>query len=538
MLTALIRIARPLLSSRVVRLAATSNTGIRNIASDNLTPNQTGGSGGFLGSMFGGLVKFTGWLINGALGGLAFTFTAGWSFITQSALQLYFFNWNITDQQIDQLLKAQEAILAGQLGETIGNTLGYLICGIAPSAAIMAFNEPLGAYLLAKVGEEALEEFLSNFQQLIQLTFKMGMQRYAFNRFKNMRRNVRNLVNDPNGFNARFVKGVFGSDVLKALQGWGTTNKPWSFALSVEEWIDSLNNPVLENFFEELIESFIDGCIEAGYVVAGGLDSWVMQQRLARTESPFGAETIVELTPDREADNERIILAAPRDLLRQELVSTMRTHTLIDNRDVGMVFGETITQLVKDNPTNDPTELSIKIQFYGTQKPPWRTNNKTAQRTYTTIPNIRRSKIDWEFIKTVSGGTNGYLWGRFYGVAKLANASGNVADSIRLYAATSEEAEDRLIALAQLSEYDIVAINVTEEKRFGRRASNRALYKETTRVYPAYFTIINSQKILNEENGINTLNGTYKKRDAKILLWVDKKPNDFETAIAELFKDT
>jgi hypothetical protein len=537
MLTALVQIAKSDLISRVARKAVTGNTGIRSIRQKERDSFLPANLINFLGSLFGDLVDFGGWLISGIFGGIGFTFSAAWSFISQSFLQLYYFDWNITDQSIDQLLEAQKAILAGQLGETVGNLLGYLVCGVAPSAAIMAFNEPLGAYLLKKVGEEALDEFLSNFQQLLQLAFKSSVRWLAFESYKNIRRAVRNMAKDPNSLVSRMTKNIFGPNAVKALQGWGTTNKPWSFAIAIEEWIESFNNPVIENFLEELIDSFIDGCIEAGYVVAGGLDSWVAQQRLTEDNSQFGAQTTVEIIPNREIINERIVLSAPRELLKQEIVSTMRTHELLDNRDVGMFFGHDTVEYIRDNPSNNPNEVTLKIQFYGVSEPPWMRNGKLAQRAQTSIPNVERSKIDWQAIKLACGGKNGYLWGRFRGEAILGDNSDAVVDTMKLYAATPEEAEDRLVALASLSDYKIITINVIEERKFGKRATNKGLYKETTRVYPAYFTLINNKKVLNIADGRSTLSGTYTRRDFKILLWPDNKPNDFETTIAELFKD-
>jgi hypothetical protein len=537
MLTALVTIARTSLTSRTVRRAVTGGSGRRTIGT--APPNSFLPSAltNFLGSIWSSLVNFGGWLISGILGGISFTFSGVWSLLVQGFWQLYYFDWNITDQSIDQLLAQQKAILAGQLGETVGNLLGYLVCGVIPSAAIMAFNEPLGAYLLKEVGEEALDEFLANFQQLLRMSFRMGVQRIAFEAYKNIRRNVRNLVKDPNSLTSRTIKNLFGDNVLKALQGWGTTNKPWSFATAIEEWIESFNNPAIENFLEELIESFIDGCIEAGYVVAGGLDSWVAQQRLTESNSEFGPETTIEILPNREVEGERIVLSAPRDLLRQEIVSTMRTHELLDNRDVGMIFGQEVTEYIRDNPTNNPNEVTLKIQFYGVPEPPWLRNGKLAQRTQTSVPNVERSKLDWQAIKVACGGANGYLWGRFRGEAILGDNTDAVVDSMKLYAGTPEEAEDRLVALAALSDYKIITINVTEERKYGKRATNKGLYKETTRIYPAFFTLLNNKKILNQANGVNTLSGTYRRKNAKILLHPETKPSDFEQTIAELFKD-
>lgn len=528
MLTSLVTIARTSLTSRTVRSAVTAGNGRRTISQRDPGSLSPGGLLGFLGSLFNHLLTFSGWLISGILGGISFSFSSAWSYITQSALQLYYFNWNISDQQIDQLLEQQKAILAGMAGSTAGNLLGYLVCGIAPSAVILAFNEPLGAYLLKEVGEEALDEFLANFRALLQASARMGSQRAGYEMFKNIRRNVRELVKNPDSTASQAVKSLFGNEVLKALQGWGTTNKPWSFASAIEEKIESLNDPVAENFWENFVDDFIDACIEAGYVIAGGLDSWVAQQRLTQNDSQFGQETIVEILPNREVDGERIVLAAPRDLLRQEIVSTMRTHELLDNRNVGMWVGEPVSELVRVAPTS----LDLRIIFNSVQRSPFiQADGKRGKQVQVTIPNVDRAKIDWSAIKAAAGGDNGYLWGRFLGRATLDNEQ-----FVYAYCATSDEAKDRVKAYAAFSKSELLAITITEETREGKRAIYNALYKEPTRIYPISFTIINQQRILNEASGKATLSGIYKRKQDVIPLNVPSQPNDFDTIIADLFR--
>lgn len=63
------------------------------------------------------------------------------------------------------------------------------------------------------------------------------------------------------------------------------------------------------------------------------------------------------------------------------------------------------------------------------------------------------------------------------------------------------------------------------------------MYKETMRIYPAYFTILNSKKVLNGDIGVSTLTGTYKRRREQILLWPEQEPYDAQESINELFRD-
>lgn len=515
------------LKSRVVRNRITNNTGKREIAKrdpDTLLPRFIRD---LLGSIFGQVWRLRNWLTSGLLGN-TFSFSSIMAWLEQAFWGIYYFNWQISDSEIDRLLAQQKTILAGYLGSTAGNLAGYLLCGVVPSATIMTFNEPLGAYLLKEVGEEALEELVSNLQLLLRATFNMGAQRIAYESFKNMRKNVREFVKDPNSPQSQFIRRVFGNNLDNALRSWGKEgNKPWSFAGAVEEWIESFKDPAIENFLENFVDDLIDSCIEAGYVIAGGLDSWVAQQKLAQA-TQFGVEEVVEIQPNREAPQEKIVLAAPRELMKTELVATMREHIMLDNRDVGMWVGEP----VRENLRNDPISIQLKISLNAVAQAPFVTpEGKKSKRVTITVPNVDRAKIDWQAIKTAVGGTNGYLWGRFVAKGKFEGGY-----DMKIYGATADEAKDRLKACAVFSKSQILGITVTEETREARRLQYSALYKQPTRIYPISFTIINQQRVLNEESGRASLSGIYKQKDSRIPLNVPTKPNNFEEIVAELFR--
>ena len=156
------------------------------------------------------------------------------------------------------------------------------------------------------------------------------------------------------------------------------------------------------------------------------------------------------------------------------------------------------------------------------------------QRVTITIPGIKKSRLDWQRIKEAAGGNTGYMWGRFSAVAKLKNDQDEFTGQMQVYGGSESEAERRLKACLELSDYSIQTLTITEERREGIRTTNRQQYKRSIRVYPAYCTLINSQKIQREDEGDVTLQGTYRRRRDKILLWVNDKPTDFETIINRL----
>ena len=516
------------LKSRLVRRSVTQNdSGLRSVGGAPPPSFLPDWLSNLVGGFFKAVVNFGGWLIGVVFSGIGFTFTGIWGLIVSTSAFIYNFNWNATDAELNAQVNALQQILYGQLGATLGNAVGYLVCGVVPSAGMMVFNEALGLYLLKEVGEEAFEEFAANLAVLIRLSINVAARHFLISAFKNVRRAVKTYLRDPDSPQSTLIRNLFGGGIDEAIRGWGAEGaKPWSFRIGVENAIDRIENPALREFTEEFIEEALDGCVEAGYIIAQGLDSWVLQQRMAKTHI-MGSERVVEVTPNREVPEEKIILAGRETLLRPELTATMRSHSLIDKRDVGQWVGEPIREAVR----RPPISIQIKISLNSVQRSPFiEQNGKRGTRVSVTIPNVDRAKIDWQTIKTAAGGANGYLWGRYMAKAKLTD--GYV---MKLYAATPQEAEDRVRAYLLLSNSTLEGLTITEEAKEGTRLTYDALYKQPTRIYPIEFTIVNQVRVLNEDSGRAALSGIYKSKKYLIPLNVDRKPDNFEAIVNDLF---
>ncbi len=528
--------------SRIIRLSQLSSRVVRNNVLANsplpgtriIRGNQQTQGGlktrlkEFLVSGFGSIIKFGGWLIKTTIGLIGFSFSSLWSIIVQATSFIYNFNWNISDQQIDQQFEQSKRLISGLAGGTIGNALGFLACGIAPSAAILAVNEPLGYYLLKEVGEEALDEFVANLRILLIISFRVSATNFFYNAFKNARRAIKKYVADNKGNRKKYINSFYGNKFVNAIEGWGEENsKPWSFRLAVEERIESISNPLTQEFVEEAYDEFLDACVEAGYVVANTLDSWVLQQQQANSAREDDAN-LIEVLPDRDAPEERLIFNGNDRQIRTQIINSLNNFQLIDNRDVGQIIGEPLLDSVK----KPPVSLNLRILLRSSPKPPWKNQDGSlAKRALITIPNVKKSKVDWSFIKRSLGGTNGYIWGRFIVIARLDD--GNM---IKLFAGSESEGKRILNLLTELTEGNVTTINITEETREGVRLQHPGLYKESTRVYPATLTIINQNKILRINEGRETTRGIYKRRQYLIPLYTETKPDNFDLITQELIK--
>lgn len=218
-------------------------------------------------------------------------------------------------------------------------------------------------------------------------------------------------------------------------------------------------------------------------------------------------------------------------MLKPVITEILAFHQLIRDRDIGEWTGYPL----EDHARARPQIFKITVLYYSVPTPPWKapSNSKLTKATYH-VPFVNRTKIDWETIKTAAGGANGYMWGRFRSTANLADDDGNIRQ-MQVYGSSESEAEQRLLALAALSTGSILTLTPSEEKKIGKRATDKKLYKESTRIYPAYFTIIHQEKIIAESNTA-TLSGNYIRTKFRIPLWTSSKPSDADELIREALR--
>jgi hypothetical protein len=329
------------LTSRVVR----SKIGSRIIKGlEEKTSTSGGGLQGFITWVFNGIASLGGFLLGGigkVLGLFQFSWVKFWSWFTATRQFIWNFNWNSTDTQLDQQIKSQWTALAAQLGGTLGNALGYIACGILPGAVIFAFNEPLGAVVLKNVTEEFLEEFLENLGALFNSALRLGTQILITETFKNVRKLIKS--------NSALVKKLFGAKAEKAVQAWGSEgSQPWSFAIQNEKDLDNRfgEEGAWREAAEEFQEEFDEACIEAGYVVANSVDTFLAADALSRQQIPLlGSTRYVEITPNRENPDERIVLGGQEELLKPVIIQTLATDNLFAGRDLGLIYGAMASEM-------------------------------------------------------------------------------------------------------------------------------------------------------------------------------------------------
>ncbi|MEH1895620.1 MAG: hypothetical protein V7K94_10040 [Nostoc sp.] len=234
------------------------------------------------------------------------------------------------------------------------------------------------------------------------------------------------------------------------------------------------------------------------------------------------------------AGKEKIVLAVNRTNYKSVVSQVIANRNLIENRDIGDFVGSPVEDYVRAKVET----IKLSVFFFNFKQPPFKERQgfRFVRATYN-IPDANRAKLDWLSIKNACGGADGYSWGRFRATANLSNGR-----QMQVYGGSDETATNMLRALAAFSTAKILTLTVAEEKKEGRRAENQRMYKETTRVYPAFFSVLNFEKVVTEENreysGFNaTLAGDFRRsRTKKIPLWVTKEPSNARAIITEALR--
>lgn len=289
------------LNSRSARNTATgADNGVRRFAMSALQ-ESSGGSGGLIQKLWNGFLRFGSSLLTKVWTtlsvALSFSWTLLWSVVVSVSQYIWNFNWNLTEEESNQQIQSLFNNLAGSAGTTLGNAVGWLACGAIPGMIIASFNEPLGMYVLKNVGEEAAEEIAANLANLIRQIAIQGSQvllTWMYTQVRKLWRKEDSVLRQEMIEAGKFNK----ADIDKAV---ADRNKPWSFASAHESAIEAIPNEALKSFVENFFEEMADACIEAGYVVAGSVDSYMAQAKVAN-QGILGAERTVEILLDRSTE--------------------------------------------------------------------------------------------------------------------------------------------------------------------------------------------------------------------------------------------
>lgn len=199
-----------------------------------------------------------------------------WDLFVRSITFIVNFNWNISDAELDQQVDQGWAALSGQLGGTLGNAAGHLICGIAPGVFMFRLNVPLALKMIKEAGEEFLDEFGANLNMLIRSLIATSSRAVFSYLFKKIRKS---LFPDKTG-----------------------NHEPWSFAIGWDNYLDSIDDNRVRQYTEESVEEGWEACTQAGYILANVIDGHYAQLKMDK-EVLLGNDKIVEIEFSRDSSS-------------------------------------------------------------------------------------------------------------------------------------------------------------------------------------------------------------------------------------------
>lgn len=300
--------------------------GWRKLTTGLSSPQTTSsGSGGnivtrVIGWFIGGIAKFAGWLLSKAWDAIKAIVSWSWatavSWVQQTFNFLWYFNWNATDEELDASIKQQYEALLVQAGGALGGTLGWLVGGLAPGVVILMLNEPLGVYLLNKVGQEVIEEITPLLGDLVRSTLRVWTRHAITNTYKFFRQKVISSYEFRSHTDAD-LKALADKRVAdktytpEQADDWlnktkrirdaanaGGERKPWSFHKKWEQWRKDNLPEWLQEAAEEFGDEFSSAFWQGLACVASGIDSYVAAQKQT-APSILGNQTAVKITFNR-----------------------------------------------------------------------------------------------------------------------------------------------------------------------------------------------------------------------------------------------
>lgn len=430
-----------------------------------------------------------GGFISAALRGISITVSSIFGIFVNATQQLSQFNWNASDRQLKATIQQRNIQLTSIWGGAIGAGVGW-IAGIGVGYGLTVLCPVIGSASLARLaaGETTLEAL------------------------EEMRSTTANAL--------RATSGILGTNLLvggymkfrKALGIHPADNAPsWTIAGKIEEKIESIRDPLIQAFVEEFVDEFFDSFIESGYVFAYELDAQLAAARAAKQPQ---VERQIELTPDKEAPDEKLILVGDEADLKTQIRETIVSHRLIANRDVGQIVG----QPAEDWYRAQPRRRSLTILFCSRPAPPFNISKSDRSQTATyTIPEPKVN-LKWGEIKAAA---KPYTWGRFRVTANLTNGR-----QMAVYGASAKEAEEKLKELLTLSTCEILTVSTSEE-----RVRHTKIKKEATRMHPIYGNLL-VRKASTDGKGRTDLEGkTWAENHTRFALWTKDEPSNFKEII-------
>ena len=396
------------------------------------------------GGIWGGLSKMKGFAISAVFPEKEVSFSGIWGWITTKLEELWYFDWNQSDEELKQAIQGYNIQIAATWGGVVGQGIGYFASiGIGAGIGLIIpviGGKALAATIIANAGKEALEDLFQSIKAAIATTASATISKALLGGYMNFRHwlksqpaEVLNQWLPPKAVN--WIKNE-----------WGNKDAPeLSFAKIVDDRVEKIKDPVTRAFVEEALEEAWDSFVEGGYMVAGEMDAALARYKAASQKEQ---NRVVELLPDRDNPDEKLIFYGDDQRLIPAVQTTLNIHQLIHSRDIG--FSDEADEII---PIPIRQGRTLRIYFFNSPRLPLARESKKIRRRNIAIPNPKIG-LTWRDVKVACGSESGLTFGsKYYATARMESRRKMV-----VYGTSEENAIANLRRLADLSESEILEI--------------------------------------------------------------------------------
>jgi hypothetical protein len=385
----------------------------------------------------GGFLNFLG---QGALDYLMSNLT---EIVMGTALQLYLFDWNATDAEIQSQMKANELAMITAAGRLSADGLIRFTTMGATKLAKHRYPR-IDPVALAMLEEENREELITGIRSFLMAS----------------RSNVMN--------NAALSTFMSGRQMMMGAQ----SKKTETFILAdrVEKIAETQKNPQIKAFLTGFVEQAEDALFDLGFLVTNTVSATYEMSKLAAKQGN-GPARLVQLTPDKDEPETKTLIYGTQDQVMTAITETVTQQAVLKNKDMGQIVQVGMDRAVKA----DRNERLITVTYYsGPNGASTLANGKRAAKKDLTISNVKTS-VDWDALKAVLTPIDG---GNYKVIAHLDDGH-----QLHGYFATEAEGRSYLTNVATLCKGQLVKFTTIEPNSDPRFRTELARYFVATARY-------------------------------------------------------
>ncbi|WP_152551011.1 hypothetical protein [Picosynechococcus sp. NKBG042902] len=391
--------------------------------------------------------------------------------MVKTAYAIVNFDWNASDEQLKNRLKARNLALADAWGGAAGQFAGTVSIG-ALGALGALFIPTIGGKGLAlstvvNLAKERGDEVFDEMRDALNISARILGEGIAVEQYIRIRRAIKTLI--------------------PGVQGWGADDgERWVISEKFEEQVERIPFDFLREFLESFFDEFTEAFIAGGFVIAGHWDNLMAQTNETTLEVLGESQTGGVFLRDLEDETAVPLFRfgqIPSNLAISELQHQMNTYRSLAGQRIGEFGGDPDL----GNEVAKPYLRTAKIILRGDkQKPPFVTPlGQISSRHTVTLkslkPNLRWRDFKrvfrffewgaWKIEATLESRTSFVIFApsREYGVAKMKEIIEELIDeeAIRI-AATIEEVAPRVTKLSKTIFPEEAIVTLKKESTLGQ----------------------------------------------------------------------